>query len=323
MKKEMKKGGLAFLMIIVLGFFYSPLVLGQEYPDRPITLFIPFGPGGGHDLTARAVTPVAQKYLGQPIILQHMPGGGGAIASTKVARSEPDGYTLLLGGVGPNCSLPAIERGRSAGPGDIEGVCQVAGYSTIWVSRPNAPFKGLKGMVEYAKANPGKLLLSTSGPWGATDIAIKKMMLKTGFTAKIVPYDGGGHSMVAVIGGHADATGTTPFSGYANIKAGKLVPLAVLDSKRNPEFPDVPTAQEQGIDVLWFPWISVNAPKGTPPEIIKKLAVAFKNMIEDESTRAICQKSGVETRYLDTDEYNKMWRAQFEEFKELGKHFKK
>jgi tripartite-type tricarboxylate transporter receptor subunit TctC len=178
-------------------------------------------------------------------------------------------------------------------------------------------------MVEYAKANPGKLLLSTSGPWGATDIAIKKMMLKTGFTAKIVPYDGGGPSMVAVIGGHADATGTTPFSGYANIKAGKLVPLAVLDSKRNPEFPDVPTAQEQGIDVLWFPWISVNAPKGTPPEIIKKLAVAFKNMIEDESTRAICQKSGVETRYLDTDEYNKMWRAQFEEFKELGKHFKK
>jgi tripartite-type tricarboxylate transporter receptor subunit TctC len=323
MEKKLKMAAVFFPILVVLFIFACPVVWALEYPTKPVNLFIPFGPGGGHDLTARAITPVAQKYLGQPIIIQHKPGGGGAIASLQVAKAQPDGYTLLFGGVGPNCSLPAIEKGRSAGPDDLEGVCQVAGYSSIVVSRPNAPFKNLKEMVEYAKANPGKLIYSTSGPWGATDIAVKMLIRKTGISVKVVPYDGGGPSLLAAIGGHSDVTNVTPFSGYPHIKAGKLVPLAVQDYNRHPEYPDVPTAREQGIDVVWFPWISVNAPKGTSPAIIKKLAIAFKQMIDDPQTREICKKTGVETRYVGTEEFVKAWRAQFEEFREMAKYFKK
>jgi tripartite-type tricarboxylate transporter receptor subunit TctC len=310
-------------VILMLSVIGAQTLQAQDYPTKPVTLIIPFGPGGGHDLTSRAITPVASKYLGQPIIIQHKPGGGGAIASMQFARSEPDGYTLLLGGMGPNCSLPAMEKGRSAGPYDIEAVCQVAGYSSIVVSRPKAPFKNLKEMVEYARANPDKLIISTSGPWGNTDVAFKLIMRKTGITAKVVPYDGGGPGLLAAVGGHSDVTNVTPFTGLPHIKAGKLVPLAVLDHVRQPEYPDVPTAKEQGIDVVWFPWISVHAPKGTSPAIIKKLAGAFKNMIEDDSTKEICRKAGVEARFVGTDEFTKIWRAQFEEFKELAKIFKK
>lgn len=322
MQRQIMKGGLALLVLMVLFHLVPPTILAQEYPTKPVNLLIPFGPGGGHDLTARAVTPVAQKYLGQPIIIQHVPGGGGAIASMRVAKADPDGYTLLFGGIGPSCSLPAIEKGRSAGPDEIDPVCLVAGYSSIVVSRPNAPFKTLKGMVEYAKANPGKLLIATSGPWGSTDIGQKKIILATGMQVKLVPYDGGGPALIAVIGGHADVTNVTPFSGYPHIKAGKLVPIGVQSETRHPEYPDVPTAMEQGINTIHFPWISVNCPKKTPPAIVKKLAAAFKNMIEDPSTREICKKAGVETKFLDTEEFAKMWRAEFEEFKELGKRFK-
>ncbi len=323
MEKKFIKAVVFLPMLVLLFIFVCPGVWAQAYPTKPINLIIPLGPGGGHDLTARAITPMAQKYLGQPIIIQHKPGGGGAIGSMQVAKAAPDGYTLLFGGIGPSCALPAIEKGRSAGPDDIAGVCLVAGYSSIVVSKPGAPFKDLKGMVAYAKANPGKLLVATSGPWGSTDVAHKKIIRATGITVKLVPYDGGGPALIAVIGGHADVTNVTPFSGAPHIKAGKLVPIGVMSGDRHPEYPDVPTTRELGINAYHFPWISVNAPKGTPPAIIKKLSAAFKNMINDPQTIEICKKAGVETLYKDTEEFNKMWRAEFEEFKELAKYFKK
>lgn len=320
--QNLVKRGLTILVLMIMSAMFSPVLMAQEYPTKPVNLIIPFGPGGGHDLSARAITPVASKYLGKQIILHHKPGGGGAIAASEVARAKPDGYTLLLGGIGPNCALPAIEKGRGAGPDDIAGVCQVIGYPEVIVSRANAPFKNLKQMVEYAKANPDKMVYATSGPWGIIDIVAKSLIQKTGMTARIAHFDGGGPAMLAVLGGHADVTDCTPYSGSAQIKAGKLIPMAVLDYQRHPAYPDVPTAREQGIDLVFFPWISVNAPKGTPPEIIKKLSLAFKNMIDDQATREISKKTGIEPRYLGTEEFVKGWRAQYEEFQKLANIYK-
>ena len=323
MRRQMQLARWALAILLVLSALGVATVQAQEYPNKPINLIIPLGPGGGHDLTARAITPIAQKYLGQPLILQHKPGGGGSIASMQVAKAEPDGYTLLFGGVGPNCALPAIEKGRSAGPDELAAVCMVAGYSGLVVGRAGAPFKTIKQLVAYAKANPGKVVVATSGPWGSTDIGQKKLMLAAGYTARIVPYDGGGPAILAVVGKHADVTSVTPFSGYAHIKAGKMVPLVVMAQTRHPEYPDVPTTIEEGINAVHFPWISVNAPKGTPPAIIKRLAAAFKKMIEDPATVEICRKAGVETKFVDTEEFARDWRKEFEEYKELAKVFKK
>ena len=136
---------------------------GKEFPTKPVTLIIPVGAGGSHDLTARAVTSVAINYLGQPIIIQLKPGGGGAIGSEQVAKAAPDGYTLLFGGMGWSSTLPAVE-GRSKGPDDLMAVCRINYSPTILVARADAPFKTLKEMIDYAKANPEKLIFANTGP---------------------------------------------------------------------------------------------------------------------------------------------------------------
>jgi tripartite-type tricarboxylate transporter receptor subunit TctC len=317
-----RKRGLSVFILLLFSVLGAQFVPGAEYPNRPVTLVIPFGPGGGHDLSSRVITPVAAKYLGRPIIIELKPGGGGIIGSQQVVKAAPDGYTLLLAGDGPNCSLPAIE-GRGFGPESFEAVCRVVAYPAILVARPDAPFKDLREMVEYARANPGKLVFSNTGPWGVADKTIKRVMKATGITMKSVPYDGGGPALTAVLGGHADLTSVTPYTGLAYIKAGKFVALAVLDYNRHPEYPNLPTAKEQGVDVVHFPWIGVAAPKGTPQPIIHKLSEAFKNMIEDNSTKEMAKTSGVETRYLGTEEFAKAWREEFAEYKELGKSYKK
>ena len=299
-----------------------PAARGDEFPTKPVTLIVPVGAGGSHDLTARAVTSVAATYLGQPIIVQLKPGGGGAIGSEMVAKAAPDGYTLLFGGPGWSTTYPAVE-GRSRGPDDLTAVCRVNYGPTIIVARPDLPFKNLKEMVEYAKANPDKLVFANTGPWGQADLSWKLIVRQTGIKTKSVPYDGGGPGILAVLGGHADMNGALLSALISHIKAGKLRALAVLDNKREKALPDVPTAKEQGVDVVNLMWRGVLAPKGTPRPIIDKLAQAFKKMTEDKSVITMIHQMGDEIYYLGPDEFGKLWREEYETHKALGKALKK
>ncbi len=168
-----------------------------------MTLVVPLGVGGSNDLTARALASVGADYLGQPVIVQVRAGGGGAIGSDLVAKAAPDGYTLLFGGPGPNTTLPAVE-GRSKGPDDLLAVCRINYSPDIITARPDAPFKTIKEMLEWAEANPGKLVFGNTGPWGAGDLPWKLIMKQTGITSRVVPYDGGGPALTALLGGHID-----------------------------------------------------------------------------------------------------------------------
>jgi tripartite-type tricarboxylate transporter receptor subunit TctC len=294
----------------------------KEFPTRPVTLIIPLGAGGSHDMTGRAVTSVAVNYLGQPIIIQLKPGGGGAIGAEIVAKSPPDGYTLLFGGPGGNTTLPAIE-GRSKGPDELAAVCRI-NYSPIIIAcRSDMPFKTFKEMLAYAKANPDKLIFANTGPWGAADLPWKMIVKQTGIKAKNVPYDGGGPALLAILGGHADVIGGLTAYVYPNVKSGKLRALAVLDHKRDETLPDVPTAKEEGVDVVNLMWRGVLAPKNTPRPVIEKLAHAFKQMTEDKTVVSMIHQLGDEIQYLGPDEFTKVWREEFESQKELGKYLKK
>jgi tripartite-type tricarboxylate transporter receptor subunit TctC len=299
-----------------------PEAIGDEFPTKPLTLIVPVGAGGSHDLTARAVTSVANTYLGQPIIVQLKPGGGGAIGSEFVAKAAPDGYTLLFGGPGWSTTYPAVE-GRSRGPDDLTAVCRINYGPTIIVARPDLPFKNLKEMVEYAKANPDKLVFANTGPWGQADLSWKLIVRQTGIKTKSVPYDGGGPGILAVLGGHADMNGALLSALISHIKAGKLRPLAVLDHKREKELPDVPTAKEQGVNVVNLMWRGVLAPKATPRPVIDKLAQAFKKMTEDKSVITMINQMGDDVYYLGPDEFGKLWREEYETHKELGRALKK
>ena len=310
-----------FLVLGALGALV-PAVRGDEFPTKPLTLIVPVGAGGSHDLTARAVTSVAPTYLGQPIIVQLKPGGGGAIGSEIVAKAAPDGYTLLFGGPGWSTTYPAVE-GRSKGPDDLTAVCRVNYGPTIIVARPDLPYKNLKEMVEYAKANPDKLVFAHTGPWGQADLSWKMIQKQTGIKTKSVPYDGGGPAILALLGGHADVNGALLSALISHIKAGKLRALAVLDTKRTKPLPDVPTAREQGVDVVNLMWRGVLAPKATPRPVIDKLAQAFKKMTEDKSVVTMINQMGDEIYYLGPDEFGKLWREEYETHKELGKALKK
>ena len=320
MAKRLRIGGFVGLSM-VMALSLASQVVAADFPTKPVTLVIPVGAGGSHDLTARAVTSVATEYLGQPIIIQLRPGGGGAIGSEFVAKAAPDGYTLLFGGPGWSSAFPAIE-GRSKGPDDLMAVCRINYSPTIIVCRADAPYKNFKEMIEWAKANPGKLVFANTGPWGQADLPWKLIIKETGIATKIVPYDGGGPAMVAVLGGHADLNGGLGPTLMPQIKAGKLRALVVLDYQRDKDLPNVPTAKEEGVNVVNFLWRGVLAPKGTPRPVIEKLASAFKKMTEDKTVVTMIKQFGDEIQYLGPDEFGKLWRDEYESYKELGKMFK-
>jgi tripartite-type tricarboxylate transporter receptor subunit TctC len=308
--------------VITLVLLGGQLLYAQEFPAKPVSLIIPFGAGGSHDLTARAVTSVAADHLGQPMLVQLKPGGGGAIASDFVAKATPDGYTLLFGGSGPNTTLPAIEN-RSKGPDDFVTVCRVNYSPVVLIARSDAPYKTLKEMIAWAKANPGKLVFGNTGPWGAGDLSWKMLVKETGIDTKNVPYDGGGPALMALLGGHVSVSGLFSAQTLPHIQAGKLRPLAVTDVQRDPAMKDVPTCREEGVDIFYVMWRGPLAPKGTPRPIVDKLAAAFKKMTEDKSVVPMINKLGDEIQYLGPDEFAKVWREEYETQKELAKVFKK
>ncbi len=322
MKRQLGIAGGVCVILLMLPVLAAQMVQAQEYPTKPVTLVIPLAPGGIYDLTTRTFTPMAEKYLGQPLITQFRVGGGGTIGSMQVASAVPDGYTLLHGGSGPNCQLPAVE-GRSAGPDNLEAVCRLGYYSSLFILRLNAPFKNFKEMVQYAKAKPNTVVFANTGPWGSGDVQVTKIMMAPGIPVKTVPYDGAGPATIAVLGGHADICGVTPAAGVPYVKAGKVLPLVILQEERHPDYPDVPTAKELGVNVVYEGWTAILAPKGTPPPIINKLAEAFKKMTEDDTVKEVCKRLSIEIKYMGPDEFNKRWRVEYEEYKELGKYFKK
>ena len=316
------------IILLALSILIPRIILAQEYPAKPVTLIIPFGPGNNHDLLFRAVTSVAADYLGQPIIIKLMPGGGGAIAADFAAKAPPDGYTLFAGGNTPSTALPAVE-GRSKGPDQWEAVCRVNYNPTIIVARPNAPFKTWKQLMEWVKANPGKGVVGTPGPWSPPDVVWKNLMKEMGISLRLVPFDGGGPVITALLGGHIDIGSALPiiYSPYKN--TGKMIPLLTLEEKRLPDLPDTPTSIEEGIagaatiNLLGRSWRGVMAPKGTPRAIVDKVATAFKKMTEDQSVKAMIKQYGDEIHYLGPEEFAKVWMSEFDVYKELGKAYKK
>ncbi len=313
---------LCLFTYLALSFAGSHRIQAQEYPVKPVILVNPMGAGGSHDLTMRAVASVATDYLGQPVIVQVRPGGGGAIGSELVAKAAPDGYTLLAGGPGWNSTLPAVEE-RSKGPDDLVAVCRINYSPTIITARPDAPFKTFREMIAWAKANPGKLIYGHTGPWGAADMPWKQIMKKAGITSKVVPHDGGGPALTAILGGHIDLTGGFAAQSLPHVKAGKLRVLAVLDDRRDSDLPDVPTAREEGVDVVYLMWRGILTPKGTPRPVIDKLAAAFKKMTEDKSVIDMLKRFGDSPNYLGPDEFGKIWREEYETYKELARIYKK
>jgi tripartite-type tricarboxylate transporter receptor subunit TctC len=301
-------------VLILLALLAPPMAAqAQEYPTKPIELVLPFGPGGSHDLTARALVSVAQPYLGQPLVVVLRPGGGGAVGSQAVARAKPDGYTLLLGGTGPNTIFSLVQK-APIGPDHFVPVARINYSPSVFAVRADSPWKSFRELVQYAKQNPGKLNFANTGPWGAGDFPMRMVARATGIEYNNIPHDGGGPALLALLGGHADASFLFSAQLLPQIGAGKIRPLAVTDTKRIPQLAGVPTLQEEGVDVVFTMWRSVVAPKGTPPAILEKLEAAFRKMTEDKSFQALIKQLGDEVQFQGAREFEATWRQEYDTF---------
>src|SRR5215831_2654678 len=300
---------LALLMTLISGF----VATAQEFPTKPIDLVVPYGPGGSHDLTARALASVAHQYLGQPLLVELKAGGGGAVGSQYVIRAKPDGYTLMLGGSGPNTIFALVQK-APIGPDQFIPIARINYSPAVFAVQAQAPWKTFRDVIDHMKKNPGKFNFANTGTWGAGDFPMRMVARAAGIEYNNIPYDGGGPALLAVLGGHAEASFLFSAQLLPHLGAGKMRALAVTDSKRMPQLPAVPTLQEEGVDVVFTQWRGVAAPRGTPAAVVDKLEAAFRQMSQDKSFQALVQQLGDEVHFLGAREFEAAWRQEYDTF---------
>ena len=274
------------LSIAVLSLVGLGGAAAQNYPNRAVRWVVPYPPGGATDIMARLVGNRLSEKLGQQFIIENKPGGGNNIGTEQVVNSAPDGYTVLL--VNPanaiNASLYAKLNFNFIR--DIAPVAGIARVPNVMTVNPNVPAKTVAEFIAYAKANPGKINMASSG--NGTSVHLSGEMLKAmaGIDMQHVPYRGSALAMTDLIAGQVQVIFDNMPSVLQHIKSGSLRALAVTTAARSPELPDVPTVGETVKDYEASAWFGMGAPKGTPKEIVEKLNMAINEILTEPAMKA-------------------------------------
>jgi tripartite-type tricarboxylate transporter receptor subunit TctC len=257
----------------------------QGFPSKPLTLVVPFAPGGNTDIVARTVAVALGKVLGQSVVVDNRAGAGGSIGAMQVARAAPDGYTLLLCGAGVVVTVPEMVK-TSYSRSSFAPLGLVNKSSMVLLARKNETrFRNFKEFAAYARSGDGKLTAAHSGPGTPNHLALLQLenLLKTEFT--IVSYKGSGPALVDLIGGQVDVHFDQVTSSLQHIKGGSLQALAVLGPAQDPSLPGVQTVAELGFgEIDGTTYVGVLAPSGTPKDVHDKLAAALAQAVKDPQT---------------------------------------
>jgi tripartite-type tricarboxylate transporter receptor subunit TctC len=245
----------------------------QSYPSKPIRIIVTFPAGGPTDIVARAIGQKLQEAWGQPVLIDNRPGAGGNIGMAVVAKSPPDGYTLVLSSFGPVSISPFVYSKLSYDPiKDLAPITLATTSAFFLVVNPEVPANSLKEFIAFAKARPGLVTMASSGIATPSHLAAMLFQSVAGVSVSHVPYKGGAESIPAVVSGQVQAALENAAAVLPQVKAGKLRALVVASSQRSPLMPDVPSAKELGLPGLEVgSWYGFHAPAGTPPPIIAKL----------------------------------------------------
>ena len=283
-------------LLVALAALLAQAAQAQSWPAKPIRLVVPFAPGGSSSIVARSVAAEMEKGLGQPIIIDNKPGGGGNVAMQDVARADPDGYTLIIGHIGTLAVNPFMFESLPFDTNrDFTAVSLLAKIPNIFVVHADVPAKDLRQFVALAKQQPGKLYYGSAGNGSAVHLAFEYLKLVAGIDVVHVPYKGTGPNLIDLVAGRTQATsaGSPPL--LPHVKAGKLRIIAVGSGQRISVVPDVPTVAEQGYPGFeTTQWYGLNAPAKTPPAIIRRLS--------DEAAKAAKQPSVAERFAVDSAE---------------------
>ncbi|MCJ8142534.1 tripartite tricarboxylate transporter substrate binding protein [Ancylobacter sp. A5.8] len=282
------------------------------YPERNITVVVPFPPGGASDSTARLLAGKMQEALGKPVVIDNRPGANGSAGAGHVKQSAPDGYTLLVGSIGVYAINPALFPNLNYDPAkDFDLLTVAVRTPNALVAHPDFPANTIAELVDYLKKNPNKVTFASSGSGSSDHLTAELFWQKTGTDGIHVPYKGGGPAIGDLIGGHADVSFQNLGAVANHIKAGKLKVLAVTAEARNPVFPDVPTMKEAGVDGLEvYSWQAAAAPKGLPADVKARLATEMQAALNDPAITAKFNEIGFEVVANSPEDFTKFQAAE-------------
>ncbi len=312
---------LTFPMILLLGLAGFARA---DYPDRPLTLIANYSAGGGADLSARALAKKAEKILGQPIAVVNKAGASGSIGVGALAAAKPDGYTIGVTSYGPLTMVPHMSSVPYNPLKDFEYIMGYGRYMYGPCVRSDSPFKTLKDLVQYAKANPGKIKFSHVGLSTPNHFGMVYLAKAEGIQWEPVVFKETPACVTACLGGHVDIVSQNPADVVPYIKDGRLRLLASFSDIRWEWVPDVPTVRELGYNFDVGSWLALGTPKGVPQPIVNKLREAFKKAIDDPEFLEIMKKIYIPVAYRTPEEYQKLVEAGYKEneamIMELGLH---
>ena len=306
----MWKGTLCAILFAVVGN-----AIGQTWPGRQIQLVVPYAPGGVVDFIGRTVGQRLSTQVGQPVVIDNRPGAGGIIGVDYAARSAPDGHTIVVMDPAIVINPTMQEKVPYDVKKDLQAVAVIGSSPLVLVVNPSVPATTLSQLIEYARANPGKLNFVSAGIGTTPHMAGELLKLRAGISMTHVPYKGSGPAMADLVGGQVQIGFSSITAALPYIRDNRLRPLATTGSKRSPALSEVPTVIESGypgfeVDL----WLCIFSPASVPAPIVERLNGEIGKALEDQAVRAAFEKVGVEPRITGVEESTRFVRAEFEKW---------
>jgi tripartite-type tricarboxylate transporter receptor subunit TctC len=307
--------------LALVGASLGQVSVAQEFPSRPITMVIPYTPGGATDRTFRTLAQSAKKYFPQGLVVENKPGGSGAVAVASMLAKEPDGYTVTV-------IVPVLQRASFQSKfsfdtvRDLTPIIQVAGLQYGIVVHPDSPHKTLKSLLDEARSKPGAVSFMSAGMGSGGHIYMEEIAAANGaIKFNHIPANGDAQAAMALLGKQVDFIAVSPGGWESNVKAGKLRLLATLGEKRMRMFPDAPTVKELGFQVVHLTPLGLAGPKGLSPNVVKALHDGFRKALEDTSFTSVMEEMENPIMYLGPEAYEKAWAASNNEERERARKF--
>ncbi len=310
-----------FILRFLLIAAFPLLALAQEFPSKPVRIVVPWPPGGNVDITARAVQAALADALGQQVIVENRPGAGGTVGSGQVAKSPPDGYTLLLGSSGTITNAPAVYKNITYDPvRDLTAIGPIQSTPMVLTAAPKTPVQNYLEFVSYTKTKKSPVSVATAGNGSSNHLALELLMHQANLQLLHVPYKGSGPAITDLLGSQVDAMIDQLSASIGHIREGRMKALAVTSKARSAQLPNVPTLAELGVvnfEVGTF--TGLFGPAGLPAAVVDRLHAALKKALSVESVRERYRSMGVEVMDMSQPEFAAYVKTDFEKWRQVAR----
>jgi tripartite-type tricarboxylate transporter receptor subunit TctC len=297
-----------FSLPLLVGMLAMPALALEDYPSRPVTMVVPFPPGGVADTVGRPVAEAMSRFLKQPVVVENKGGAGGGIGMGQVAKAKPDGYTVVMA-LSSFVVLPEADKLLKRTPmyqlDQLKPIARFTADPTVLVVRAESPWKTYAEFIAYVKSNPAKVSFGSSGNYGTMHVPMEQLKVATSSYMLHVPYTGAGPAVFALLAGQVDALSTGPASVLQQIKSGKLRALAHWGEGRLAVMPEVPSFKELGVPVVYSQWAGMFAPAATPPAVVEKLRQAAKFAAQDARAVQALTAAGTSFQFQDAPDFER------------------